>query len=67
MFRALLAHPQETIHSGSWYTACVLCLLAAPNKICSCQSVLRALNRLEGLFSEPYIGLKACFKSLTQA
>jgi hypothetical protein len=25
MFRALLAHPQEALHNGTWYTACVLC------------------------------------------
>jgi hypothetical protein len=24
MFPALLAHPQEALHSGTWYTACVL-------------------------------------------
>jgi hypothetical protein len=30
MFRALLAHPQEALHSGTWYIACVLCQLAAP-------------------------------------
>jgi hypothetical protein len=30
MFRALLAHPQEVVHSGTWYIACVLCQLAAP-------------------------------------
>jgi hypothetical protein len=30
MFRALLAHPQEAQKSGTWYTACVLCQLAAP-------------------------------------
>jgi hypothetical protein len=30
IFRALLAHPQEELHSGTWYIACVLCQLAAP-------------------------------------
>jgi hypothetical protein len=30
MFRALLAHPQEALHSGTWYIACVLYQLAAP-------------------------------------
>jgi hypothetical protein len=30
MFRALLAHPQEALHSGTWYMACVLCQLTAP-------------------------------------
>jgi hypothetical protein len=30
MFRALLAHPLEVLHKGTWYTACVLCQLAAP-------------------------------------
>jgi hypothetical protein len=30
MFRALLAHPQEVLHNGTWYTACVLRQLAAP-------------------------------------
>jgi hypothetical protein len=30
MFRALLAHPQEELHSGTWYIACVLCQLAIP-------------------------------------
>jgi hypothetical protein len=29
MFRALLAHLQEALHSNNWYIACVLCLLAA--------------------------------------
>jgi hypothetical protein len=29
MFRPLLAHPQEALHSGTWYIACVLCQLAA--------------------------------------
>jgi hypothetical protein len=24
MFRALLAHPQEALHRGTWYIACVL-------------------------------------------
>jgi hypothetical protein len=28
-FRALLAHPQEVLNT-TWYTACVLCQLAAP-------------------------------------
>jgi hypothetical protein len=23
MFRALFAHPQEVLHSGTWYIACV--------------------------------------------
>jgi hypothetical protein len=30
MFRALLSHPQDALHSGTWYIACVLCQLAAP-------------------------------------
>jgi hypothetical protein len=30
MFRALVAHPQEALHKGTWYIACVLCQLAAP-------------------------------------
>jgi hypothetical protein len=30
MFQALLAHPQEALHNGTWYIACVLCQLAAP-------------------------------------
>jgi hypothetical protein len=30
MFRELLAHPQEALHSDTWYIACVLCQLAAP-------------------------------------
>jgi hypothetical protein len=30
MFRALLAYPQEALHKGTWYIACVLCQLAAP-------------------------------------
>jgi hypothetical protein len=30
MFRALLARPQEALHNGTWYIACVLCQLAAP-------------------------------------
>jgi hypothetical protein len=29
MFRALLAHPQEALHNGTWYIAFVLCQLAA--------------------------------------
>jgi hypothetical protein len=29
MFRAILAHPQEVLHSITWYIACVLCQLAA--------------------------------------
>jgi hypothetical protein len=29
MFRALLAHPQEVLHSDTWYIACVLYQLAA--------------------------------------
>jgi hypothetical protein len=29
MFRALLAHPQESLHSSTWYITCVLCQLAA--------------------------------------
>jgi hypothetical protein len=29
MFRVLVAHPQEMKHNGTWYTACVLCQLAA--------------------------------------
>jgi hypothetical protein len=29
-FRVLLAHPQEALHNGTWYIACVLCQLAAP-------------------------------------
>jgi hypothetical protein len=27
---ALIAHPQEALHNGTWYTAFVLCQLAAP-------------------------------------
>jgi hypothetical protein len=36
MFRALLAHPQEVLHKGTWYTsiACMLCQLAAPGLEC---------------------------------
>jgi hypothetical protein len=30
MFRALLADPQEALHSGTWFIACELCQLAAP-------------------------------------
>jgi hypothetical protein len=30
MFRTLLAHPQESLQSGTWYSACVLCPLTAP-------------------------------------
>jgi hypothetical protein len=30
MFRALLAHPQEALHNGTWYIECVLCQLSAP-------------------------------------
>jgi hypothetical protein len=35
MFRALLAHPQEALQSGTWYIACVLCQLAASGLECS--------------------------------
>jgi hypothetical protein len=28
MFREVLAHPQEALHKGTWYIACVLCQLA---------------------------------------
>jgi hypothetical protein len=35
MFQALLAHPQEALNNGIWYTACVLCQLAAPGSWCS--------------------------------
>jgi hypothetical protein len=34
MFRALLAHPRETLYNGTWYTACVLCQLAASGLKC---------------------------------
>jgi hypothetical protein len=30
MFRALLAHPRRRCTDGTWYIACVLCQLAAP-------------------------------------
>jgi hypothetical protein len=30
MFRPLLTHPQEVLHSSTWYNACMLCQLAAP-------------------------------------
>jgi hypothetical protein len=30
MFRALLAHLQGRFTNGTWYIACVLCQLAAP-------------------------------------
>jgi hypothetical protein len=33
MSRALLAHLQETLNKWSWYTACMLCQLAAPDAI----------------------------------
>jgi hypothetical protein len=39
MFRALLAHLQEALHSGTWYIACVLCQLAAPGFIPSAACV----------------------------
>jgi hypothetical protein len=29
MFRALIDHPQEVLHNGTWYIACLLCQLAA--------------------------------------
>jgi hypothetical protein len=35
MFRALLAPPQEALHSVTWYIACVLCQLAAPGLECT--------------------------------
>jgi hypothetical protein len=35
MFRALLTHPQEVLHSGSWNTLCMLCQLAAPGLNCN--------------------------------
>jgi hypothetical protein len=31
MFQALLACLQEALHNGAWYTACMLCQLAAAN------------------------------------
>jgi hypothetical protein len=36
MFRALLAHPQQALHNGTWYTACVLCQLAVPGLEWNC-------------------------------
>jgi hypothetical protein len=42
MFLELLAHPQEGCTNGTWYTACVLCQLAAPG--------LEYLLRIKGLY-----------------
>jgi hypothetical protein len=35
MFWALLTQLQEVLHNVTWYTACVLCQLAAPGWECS--------------------------------
>jgi hypothetical protein len=39
-FRALLSHPQEALHNGTWYIACMLCQLAAPVNLCSVATLL---------------------------